>query len=208
MAVQELEGPLLGRSRFGREFEDIDVVEVVEVLPIEPSEDHHAATHEAGAVSSPGFGVVPRVAPNSEPLHCVVCHIDHQHIVQVTAEPSSKHVYFSIKYDRRVAPPAQERGSLQLPLNPLQLVSLPSLQEGSQVEGKDVTQAPVLSVASSDHKELVPNHTRRVESPGAGPAAVFINFDFGPSLGLEIECPEVLHVCEALPSEDHQVGVT
>ena len=46
-----------------------------------------------------------------------------------------------------------------------------------------------------------------MEPPGAGPAAVFINFDFGPSLGLEIECPEVLHVCEALPSEHHEVGV-
>ena len=158
LAIQELEGPLLGRRGFGSEFEDIDVVEVVEVLPIEPSEDHHAAPHEAGAVSSPGFGVVPRVAPNPEALHRVVCHIDHQHVVQVTAEPASEYVYFSIKYDGRVAPPAQERGSLQLPLNPPQLIPLPSLQEGSQVEGEDVAQAPVFSVAPSHHKELVPNH--------------------------------------------------
>ena len=183
-------------------------MKVIEVLSVESSENNHATTHKASAVSSARLRLVDDSSSHSQSLHGVSFGVDDEHIVEVAAETASKDVYFSIKDDRRVAPPAQERrGSFKFPLHPFEFLVRFTGQEGLQVEGIDISKAAILSMAACHNKELVIDDARRMEPASTGADLIFVELDFSPPFVLEVEDPEIIQIGESFSSEDDQVGI-
>ena len=81
------------------------------------------------------------------------------------------------------------------------------MEEGSEVHGVDVAETPVFAMAACNYVELIVYHAGGVESSRARPDCLLVLLDFGPAGSGEVEDPEILHIGEALSSEDHEVGV-
>lgn len=79
-------------------------------------------------------------------------------------------------------PPSREEGRpLQFSLGPSQLLHGSSLEERSQIDGVDIAEAPVLAVASSNHKDLVIDNAGRMEPPCAWSNSLLLKLNLSPS---------------------------
>ena len=93
------------------------------------------------------------------------------------------------------------------PLFPRMPLDISRFNECCEIDGIDITDAPVLGMASSNNKELVSNDTRRVKSATTWSDGLFMNENLFPLESLKIENPQIIHIGDRLSTENNQVGI-
>ena len=92
-------------------------------------------------------------------------------------------------------------------VHPWQTFDFFAFDQRSQIDWVNIAQTTIFSVAPSNYVELVSNYCRRMESSCAGSWTVFINWNFSPAEGQEIENPQIVHISHSFSSVDNEIRV-
>lgn len=137
----------------------------------------------------------------------VLFRVENEDIAEVVAESATIYVNFVLVGYWSMAPTGKESTIFHLSFSPSKVKHWTSLKEGSEIDWVDIAEASVLCITPCDYVKFVAVSNWWVESSCTRMRWRFIERDFGPAEGEEVEDPKIVEIANALTSKHNKIRV-